>query len=688
MEPALGDPLLGRKFVSGQVEIQAPLGAGGMGQVYRGWHHGLKVPVAVKVMLPHPMQHELLKRLRFEAASLRRLNHPNAVKLLESGVDPVDGLFFMVMELIDGRDLARLVAGGKRLDVPRACGVMVQALAALQAAHALNLLHRDIKPGNIMLTRVRDPASPDVFVDQVKVVDFGLAKQTGSDATQLTNSGLAPGTPGFMAPEQALGEPLDARADVYACGVTLYRLLAGAMPFSGEPTAMVQKAMFQEPPLLDAVPPELARVIRWAMAKDRDQRCPSARALSDALAPFASGTALAPLDAGKEFQLAVPAAPPRASDRPTPVARPRAPALQTPSPGFEVNPPGLPQLALEPERPRVSWRVVVGVLLAVGTCVRLATAKSPEPAPVPAPAPRPAPVAAPAPPAIVLQSAAADGLLAAEDVLLAEAGRLKATPEAARLVSRVLQFERERFAPPVPFVASYRLQPGTWSGDLVWGSGGQPNAFTLRFDVVRAPFVAGVMEWPGAKVAIRGITVGNQVTFVETAPLGGVPSGAWRATGEKRTVYLDDQSLHGFDHSRRTTLTGLYLPPGPANGGSTSGREPLSAQTLSAYIAWRSRANDALEAKLTGTPSSAGTDPWLERCPLGSADQAAVNAVVGALFVFQFTDRLRVYRDPKPNLLLEARATYGDAFVDSVLSQEGQMLDVWSRAQRTEVAGP
>ena len=279
------DALIGRLVANGKVELQGLLGQGGMGRIYRGYHHALHVPVAVKVLLPDAKDKTLPRRLMHEAAAVRKLSHPNLVRLYESGVDPFDNLLFVVMEFIEGQDLGTLVHGGKKVAARRACALMLQVLDGLEAAHQARVLHRDIKPPNLMVTRQRAPDGR--VVDWMKVVDFGLAKVTTGELSRLTQSGMVVGTPAFMAREQLLGEELDPRVDVYACGVTLYRMLSGTLPYKGDRVAAVLKSMREPPPPIPDVHDALNDAVVWAMALERETRCPSARAFAERLAPFA-----------------------------------------------------------------------------------------------------------------------------------------------------------------------------------------------------------------------------------------------------------------------------------------------------------------------------------------------------------------------------------------------------------------
>ncbi len=265
--------------------IEGKLGEGGMGEVYRARDTKLDRVVAVKLLpLSATQDPEARRRLLQEARSAASLSHPNIVTIYS--VDQVEGRDFIVMEHVEGETLGSLAHGGG-IDFPAWIEIGVQVSDALAAAHALGLIHRDIKPSNILVTKQ----------GIAKVLDFGLAKVVTSlsdipagDATvaQLTAPGLIVGTIAYMSPEQARGNPLDARSDIFALGSTLYEALTGRAAFSGESALETMHAIAVK----DAAPPSVIRpeipsdvdlILARAMAKDKDDRYPSSRALADAL---------------------------------------------------------------------------------------------------------------------------------------------------------------------------------------------------------------------------------------------------------------------------------------------------------------------------------------------------------------------------------------------------------------------
>ncbi len=256
------------------------VGAGGMGAVYRGVQEGVRRPVAVKTIKPQiEEQPDMLKRFRYEARILGRIDHPGVVRLHHFG-EHEDGSLYMVLELVEGRPLSRLLAATKRLHPEHAVAIAQQVLEALEAPHSLGLIHRDVKPSNIML---EGPEGSET----VKLIDFGVARtwdEPEDTCAPHTNAGLLVGTPGYMAPELLAAGEIGPWSDQYAVGVLLYRMLAGQAPFRGTP-AMVWAKHLQEavPALPRDVPPALDAVVRKAMAKEHSERFASAAQMAAAL---------------------------------------------------------------------------------------------------------------------------------------------------------------------------------------------------------------------------------------------------------------------------------------------------------------------------------------------------------------------------------------------------------------------
>ncbi len=198
--------------------LEARIGAGGMAEVYRGFDPVLNRTVAIKILLPQfARDASFVERFRREAQAAARLNHPNIVGVYDTGAD--DGTQFIVMEFIEGRTLADFLAAGRRPTPVQAAEISQRICGALAAAHAQGVIHRDIKPGNVMVTRD----------GTVKVMDFGIARiTTGVETAPQTSAVL--GTASYLSPEQAQGGPLDARTDIYSLGAVLYELLTGRPP--------------------------------------------------------------------------------------------------------------------------------------------------------------------------------------------------------------------------------------------------------------------------------------------------------------------------------------------------------------------------------------------------------------------------------------------------------------------------
>ena len=255
-------------------ELGAVLGQGGMAKVYRGLDRQLGRQVAIKVLAPpFDRDREFVERFQREARAAAGLSHPNIVAVFDSGSD--DGTHYIVTELVEGETLADRLRRDGPMPQAEAVAVAVDIARALAAAHERGLIHRDIKPGNVMLL-------PDA---RVKVVDFGIARAAGSDT--LTNTGVVLGSTAYLSPEQASGQPVDERADLYALGCVLYEMLTGRVPFSADtPIATMYRHVNEDPPPPSTFAPissELEDIVMRALEKDPRRRFASAFELEAAL---------------------------------------------------------------------------------------------------------------------------------------------------------------------------------------------------------------------------------------------------------------------------------------------------------------------------------------------------------------------------------------------------------------------
>ena len=247
----------------GKYEITAEIGRGGFSRVYRGFDPNVNRPVAIKVST-RESDPEHLSRFRNEASAAGNLRHENIVTIHDYGDD--DGVPYLVMELLEGRDLHHIMRDGPKMSLLEKMQVMSQVGEGLRCAHLNGVVHRDIKPANVM-----------VLTDgTVKILDFGIARMTG-EVSRLTQSGYLVGTPLYMSPEQLQGGDADALCDVWAYGVLYFELLSGQHPFlSQDNTRLIRNITIVNPPSVHAltrgVPEGLAQVIRRALTKDRRRR--------------------------------------------------------------------------------------------------------------------------------------------------------------------------------------------------------------------------------------------------------------------------------------------------------------------------------------------------------------------------------------------------------------------------------
>src|SRR5918996_3127270 len=270
-------------------QIEAPLGRGGMATVFRGTDRVLNRTVAVKILADRfAGDDKFVTRFRREAQAAARLNHPNIVSIYDTGDD--DGAHYIVMELVEGDTLGDVLRRDGALPPERAAAIAVSVAEALERAHQAGLVHRDVKPGNVMLT-------PD---GSVKVMDFGIARAASEDT--LTQTGLVLGTASYLSPEQAQGLPVDARSDIYSLGCVLYEMLTGRPPFDGDtPVAIAYMHVNETPPrpseLEPSIPPHLNEAVMRGLQKDPEARFPTAEAFRAAVAGGGPGTATIPIAA-------------------------------------------------------------------------------------------------------------------------------------------------------------------------------------------------------------------------------------------------------------------------------------------------------------------------------------------------------------------------------------------------------
>jgi eukaryotic-like serine/threonine-protein kinase len=290
-EPA-PDATLGRT-IAGKFAVQRRLGAGAMGVVYLARQLALDKIVAIKVLHGQlAVDVSFTERFRREALAASRLDHPNSIRVFDFGQEP-DGLLYIAMEYVEGRDLFSILSERGRLARKSIVDLLSQVLAALAVAHDLGVLHRDLKPENIMIVRGKgDDGHP---IDVVKVCDFGIAKivetsvqPSEENARRHTTRGLVVGTPEYMSPEQARGGVLDGRSDLYSVGVILYELLAGRVPFEGgSPIDIVLKHINDPPSPPSSSDPDVDRTLEAicmkALRKEPSERFQDAREMRLAL---------------------------------------------------------------------------------------------------------------------------------------------------------------------------------------------------------------------------------------------------------------------------------------------------------------------------------------------------------------------------------------------------------------------
>ena len=274
---------VGRMVGGGRFQLRSLLGAGGMASVYLAYDSVLDRQVAVKTLHTElGREQSFRERFRREAQSVAKLTHTNIVSVFDSGEDEIDGSLvpYIVMEYVEGKPLRTVldedIAQFGAMPADRALKITGDVLAALEVSHEMGLVHRDIKPGNVMLTKR----------GVVKVMDFGIARAMQSGVTSMTQTGMVVGTPQYLSPEQALGRGVDARSDLYSVGIMLFELLTGRLPFDADSPLAIAYAHVQEEPVApssinQSVPPAVDALIARSLKKNPNERFPSADSMHD-----------------------------------------------------------------------------------------------------------------------------------------------------------------------------------------------------------------------------------------------------------------------------------------------------------------------------------------------------------------------------------------------------------------------
>ncbi|MEV1019991.1 protein kinase [Streptomyces sp. NPDC050264] len=291
-----GGRYAGRSVAGGRYQLRDLLGQGGMASVHLAHDTRLDRAVAIKTLHTELGREDAFRqRFQREAMSVAKLTHTNIVSVFDSGEDDLDGIItpYIVMEYVEGLPLGSVLDQDMRqygaMPADKALKITADVLAALEISHEMGLVHRDIKPGNVMMTKR----------NVVKVMDFGIARAMQSGVTSMTQTGMVVGTPQYLSPEQALGRGVDARSDLYSVGIMLFQLVTGRLPFEADSPLAIAYAHVQEEPVAPssinrALPPAIDALVARALKKNPNERFPSAEAMRDECLRVAQSLAAGP----------------------------------------------------------------------------------------------------------------------------------------------------------------------------------------------------------------------------------------------------------------------------------------------------------------------------------------------------------------------------------------------------------
>lgn len=364
--------------IAGRYRLESRLGFGGMSTVHLAFDERLERRVAVKLLAEHLADDPtFVSRFQREAQAAARLIHPNIVQIFDSGQDEASGQYFIVMEYIEGSSCAEILRDDGWVEVPEAVSIVEQACEGLYYAHRHGVVHRDVKPGNLL--RARE--------GEVKLADFGIAKAT--EQSSITQVGSVLGTAAYLAPEQARGEEAGPRADLYALGVVAYQLISGRLPYEASSlTELALKQQQEEPARLDtlvaAVSPELAEAVAIALALDPRERYETAREMGRAIGDGARGVSpethrTQPTRAAHATEATSVLASGTRVHRPAPTPGAVVPRQPRRGPARDATPAPLaaPRRSAERSNGRGLWLILLGLLALAGAIALIVAATAP-----------------------------------------------------------------------------------------------------------------------------------------------------------------------------------------------------------------------------------------------------------------------------------------------------------------------